>query len=82
MLKATNGNVLIQENNDVTAIYGSDFDESRFQLQLETLEEYCGNLGGNACIRYVTDTLRNVKVHSRLSEVFNLIADIVSLYTT
>ena len=51
-------------------------------MKLETLEEYCANLGDNACIRYVTDTLRNVKVHSRPSEVFNLNADIVSLYTT
>ena len=34
LLKAAKGNVFIQEYNDVMVIYGSEFDENRFQLQL------------------------------------------------
>ena len=52
---------------DVMLIYGSDFDEDRFQVRLETFQKYCTNLNGNACIRSVTDTLSNVKVQSYLS---------------
>ena len=33
-------------------------------------QEYCTNLDGKICIRSVTDTLRNLKVQSHLSEVF------------
>ena len=28
--------------------YGSDFDKNRFQADLETLQDYCANLDGNA----------------------------------
>ena len=59
LLEAAKGDVFIQEYNNVMAIYGSDFYENRFQVQLETLKEYCTNLDGNAYIRFVTDTLRN-----------------------
>ena len=62
LLKEAKGNIFIQEYHDVTAIYDSDFDGNRFQVQLETLQEYCTNLDGNACIRSVTDTLQNLKV--------------------
>ena len=59
------------------AIYGSDFDQNRFQVQLETLQEYCTNLDGNTCIRSVTDTLPNLKVQGHLSEVFKpLVPDV------
>ena len=71
--KAAKSDAFIQEYIDVVAIYGRDFDENRFQVQLETLPEYCTNLDGNTCIRSVTDTLRNLKVQSHLSEVFLLI---------
>ena len=62
LLKAAKGNVFIQEYNDVMVIYGSEFDENRFQLQLQTLQEYCTNIDGKACICSVNDTLRNLKV--------------------
>ena len=39
LLKAAKGYVFIEEYNDVMEIYGSDFNENRFQLQLETLQE-------------------------------------------
>ena len=37
LFKAAKGNVSSQEYNDVMAIYGSNFHENRFQVQLETL---------------------------------------------
>ena len=82
LLKAANGDVFIQEHNDVMAIYDSDFDENRFQVQLETLQEYCTNLDGNTCIRSITDTLWNLKVLSHLSEVFKLTKLILVLPAT
>ena len=69
-MKAVKGDVFIQEYNDVMAIYFSDFDENGFQVQLETLQEYCTNLNGNRYVCSVTDTLRNLKVQSHLTEVF------------
>ena len=53
------------------AIYGSDFDENRFQVQLKTLQEYCTNRDSNTCIYFLTETLRNLKAQSHLSEVLN-----------
>ena len=73
LLEVAKGDVFIQEYNNVMAIYGSDFYENRFQVQLETLKEYCTNLDGNAYIRFVTDTLQNLKVQNHLNEVFKLI---------
>ena len=63
-------------------IYGSEFDENRFQLQLETLQKYCINLNRNTCIRSVTDTLQNLKVQSHLNEVFKLTKLILVLPAT
>ena len=63
-------------------IYGSEFDENRFQLQLETLQKYCINLDRNTCIRSVTDTLQNLKVQSHLNEVFKLTKLILVLPAT
>ena len=64
------------------AIYGSYFDASRFQVQLETLQEYCADLDSNECIRSVTNTLRYLKVQSHLSEVFKLTKLILALPAT
>ena len=44
LLKTAKGNVFIQEYDDVMAICGSDFNENRFQVQLENLQEYCRNI--------------------------------------
>ena len=63
-------------------IYGSEFDENRFQLQLEALQKYCINLNRNTCIRSVTDTLQNLKVQSHLNEVFKLTKLILVLPAT
>ena len=52
------------------AIYDSEFNQNRFQVQLKTLQEYCTNLEGNTCTRFLTETLRNLKVQSHLSGVF------------
>ena len=52
----------IQWYNDVMAVYGSNFDENRFQVQVETLQKYFTNRYGNTFICSVTDTLRNLKV--------------------
>ena len=54
----------------------------KIDFKLETLQEYCTNLYGNACTRSVTDTLRNLKVQSYLSEVFNLTKVILVLPAT
>ena len=64
------------------AIYSSDFDEYRFQLKLEILQEYYINLGGNICVRSVTDTLRNLKLQNHLSEGFKLMKLILVLPAT
>ena len=37
LLKAAKCDFFIQEYNDVMAMYGGDFDENRFQVQLEAL---------------------------------------------
>ena len=82
LLKAAKGNIFIQEYNDVMAIYSSDFNENRFQVQLETLQEYCTNLDGNIWIRSISDTLQNLKVQSHLSEVFKFTKLILVLPAT
>ena len=64
------------------AIYSSDFNENRFQVQLETLQEYCTNLDGNIWIRSISDTLQNLKVQSHLSEVFKFTKLILVLPAT
>ena len=81
-LKAAKDDVFIHERNDVMAICGSDFDENRFQLQLKTLHKYCTNLDGNTCIRFLAETLQNLKVQSHLSEVFKLTKRILVLPET
>ena len=81
-VESSEGNIFIQEYNDVMAINGSDFNENRFQVQLETLQEYCTNLDGNIWIRSITDTLQNLKVQSHLSEVFKLTKLILVLPAT
>ena len=82
MGKAAKDDVFIQDYNDVIAIYSSDFDENRFQVQLENLQEYCTNFDGNTCIRSVTDTLQNLKVQSNASVVFKLMELILELPAT
>ena len=72
MLKAVKGNDFIRKVNDAMAIKGSEFDENRFQVEIETLQKYCTHLDGNTGFQTVTDTLRNLKVQSHLSEVFKL----------
>lgn len=61
--KVAKSDFLIQEYNVMTT-YGSDFDENKFQVKLQTLQEYCTKRDGNACIRSVTDTYQNLKVQS------------------
>ena len=39
---------------------------------VKTLQEYCKNLDGNTCSRFLTETLQNLKVQNHLSEVFKL----------
>ena len=80
--KAAKDDVFIQDYNDVIAIYSSDFDENRFQVQLENFQEYCTNFDGNTCIRCVTDTLQNLKVQSNVSVVFKLMELILELPAT
>ena len=82
LLKAAKGNIFIQEYNDAMAIYGSNFNENRFQVQLQTLQEYCTNLDGNIWILSITDTLQNLKVQSHLSEVCKLTKLILVLPAT
>ena len=80
--KVAKDDVFIQDYNDVIAIYSSDFDENRFQVQLENLQEYCTNFDGNTCICSVTDTLQNLKVQSHVSVVFKLMELILELPAT
>ena len=63
-------------------LYSSDFDENRFQVQLENLQEYCTNFYGNTCICSVTDTLQNLKVQSNVSVVSKLMELILELPAT
>ena len=69
LFKAAKDNVSSQEYN-VMAIHCSDVHENRFQVQLETFQEYCINPDGNAWIRSLTYTLRILKVQSYLREFF------------
>ena len=80
LLKAAKGDIFIQEYNDIMAIYGSKFNEDRFQVMLETFQDYCTNLDSNICIYSVTDTLRKVQSHH--SEVFKLTKLILILRAT
>ena len=72
LLWVAKNDIFIQEYNDAIAIYRSDLDENRFEVQLVTLQEYCANLDRDVCIRSVTDTLRNLRLQIHLNEVFKL----------
>ena len=80
LLKAAKGDIFIQEYNDIMAIYGSKFNEDRFQVVLETFQDYCTNLDSDICICSVTDILRKVQGHH--SEVFKLTKLILILRVT
>ena len=41
VINAVKGDDFYAEYNDVLSIYREDFDDNRFQVQLETLLEYC-----------------------------------------
>ena len=74
--------MFIQEYNDAIAIYHSDFDGNRFEVQLVTLQEYCANLDRNVCIRSVSDTLRNLRLQIHLREAFKLMKLVLVLSQT
>ena len=80
LLKAAKGDIFIQEYNDIMAIYGSKFNEDRFQVVLETFQDYCTNLDSDICVCSVTDILRKVQGHH--SEVFKLTKLILILRVT
>ena len=44
LLKVAKSDVLIQEYNDVMTIYGSNFDENKFQVKLQTLKNIAQNV--------------------------------------
>ena len=54
------------------ALYDSDFEGIRFQVQLETLSEYCKEIVDTGSVRTVTEALRNLEVRNHLCEVYKL----------
>ena len=74
LLKASKGDVLIQEYNNVMAIYGSDFDENKIQLWLQTLQEHCAI--------HASVPLRHMKVQNYFNEVLRLTKLILLLPAT
>ena len=41
LIEAAKGNDFQVEYDDVLSIYGNEFDDNRFQVQLESLSKYC-----------------------------------------
>ena len=69
-LKAAKGSDFDSENNDVMALYDSDFDGIRFHVQLETLSEYCKQIVDTVSVCTVTKALRNLEVRNHFREVY------------
>ena len=72
LLKAAKGSDFDSEYNDVMALYDSDFEGIRFQVQLETLSEYCKEIVDTGSVRTVTEALKNLEVRNHLCEVYKL----------
>ena len=72
LLKAAEGSDFDGECNDVMALYDSNFDGIRFQVQLKTLSEYCKEIVDTASVRTVTEVFRYLVVRNHLCEVHKL----------
>ena len=84
LLKAAKGDNFIKEYDAVMETYACDFDKNRFQVQLETLKEYCKEIDQSDvfCLRTVVNVLRRPEVKSHLSEVVKLAKLILVLPAT
>ena len=52
-------------------MYRKDFDDNRFQVQLETISEYCKGLD-IISVRTIAEILKNLKIRSHLTGVIKL----------
>ena len=69
------------EYNNVLAMYCKDFDDNRYQAQLETLSEYCKELGIiSVCM--IAEVLNNLIVEGHLTEVIKLAKFILMIPAT
>lgn len=84
LLKAAKGENFMIEYNAVMETYACDFDKNRFQVQLETLCEYCKSINESdvICLRTVVQVLRKPEVKIHLSEVVKLAKLILVLPAT
>ena len=57
--------------DNVSSIYRKCFDDNRFEVQLETLSEYCKELD-IISVCAIAEVLKNLKVKSHLPEVIKL----------
>ena len=71
LIKIVKGDDLYAEYVDVLSIYCKDFDDSRFQVQLETPSAFRKELG-IISVCTIVEVLRNHKVRSHLMEVIKL----------
>ena len=68
LIKAAKRDDFHAEYDNILSIYRKDFDDNWFQLQLETLSEYCKELEFiSVCT--IVEFLKNIKVRSHLTEV-------------
>ena len=68
LINAVKGDDFHAEYNNVLAMYCKDFDDNRYQAQLETLSEYCKELGIiSVCM--IAEVLNNLIVEGHLTEV-------------
>ena len=84
LLKAAKGESFMTEYKSVMEMYACDFNKNRFQVQLETLYEYCKAINENdvLCLRTIVQVLRKPEVKIHLSEVVRLAKLILVLPAT
>ena len=71
LIKTAKGDEFHAEYDDVLSLNRKDFDDNRFQVQLETLSEYRKEFGViSVCT--IAKFLKNLKVRSYLTEVSKL----------
>ena len=81
VINAVKGDDFYAEYNDVLSIYREDFDDNRFQVQLETLLEYCKEFN-IISVCTIAEILNNLKVRSHLTKVIKVVKLILVMPST
>ena len=71
LIKVAKGDDFHEEYDDVLSIYCKDFDDNRFQVQLEMFLEYWKELD-IIFVRTIAEVLKNLKARNHFEEVIKL----------